>query len=230
MGPNDGAMDLKSTVDGDTMNRPRIILADERRFLREAFAALLAGHCDVVETVADGRELVAAVVARKPDVVVLETALPTLDGLEAGRQIKALVPQVKLIYLTESEGPDVAAEAFRAGGSGFLLKSSAGSELIQAIHQVTRGRVYITPAANRAPGVAARRDHYPRQTSVDLSPRRRQVLRLLADGYSMKQVARMLQVTPRTVAFHKYGMMQELGLRTSANLIRFAVERQLVSA
>jgi DNA-binding NarL/FixJ family response regulator len=212
------------------MNRIRIILADERRFLREAFAALLADHCDVVETVADGRELVAAAVARKPDVVVLETALPTLDGLEVGRRIKALVPQVKLIYLTASEGPDVAAEAFRAGASGFLLKNSAGWELVRAIDEVTRGRLYMTPAVKRGAGGATRGDPHVGSRSAELSPRRREVLRLLADGYSMKQVARVLKVTPRTVAFHKYGMMQELGLRTSAKLIRFAVERQLVSA
>jgi DNA-binding NarL/FixJ family response regulator len=220
----------KLTVGGGIMNRPRIILADERRFLREAFAALLADCCDVVETVADGRELVAATVARKPDVVVLETALPVLNGLEAGRQIKSLVPQVKLIYLTACEVPEIVAEAFRAGASGFLLKTSASSELVVAIDAVTRGRVYVTPAANRGADGASRNGNGPRTRNAELSPRRREVLRLLADGYSMKQVARVLKVTPRTVAFHKYGMMHELGLRTSAKLIRFAIERQLVPA
>jgi DNA-binding NarL/FixJ family response regulator len=213
------------------MNRPRVILADAYRLLREAFATELSAHCDVVETVADGRDLVAAAVALKPDVVVLETELPTLDGLAAGRQIKALAPQVRLVYLTDRETPNVVTETFRAGGSGVLLKSSAGSELVRAIDAVIRGRVYVSPAARRLSGCAAVPIHRRRPLpAAELSPRRRQVLQLLAEGYSMVQVARILKVTPRTVAFYKYGMRQAAGLRTGAKPIRFAFERHVVPA
>src|SRR5947209_5907409 len=123
------------------MDRPRVMLADDHRLLREAFTALLEPHCEVVGTVSDGRELLAAAAALKPEVVVPEIALPRLNGLDAGRQLKVLMPQVKLVFLTAGEDPELAAEAFRAGASGFLLKNSAGSELLQAIREVTRGRV-----------------------------------------------------------------------------------------
>jgi len=212
------------------MNRPRVMLADDHRLLREAFAALLEPWCEVVGTVSDGSELLASAAALKPDVVVLEISLPRLNGLDAGRRLKLLMPQVKLIYLTAIEDPETVTEAFRAGASGFLLKNSAGSELLQAIREVTAGRVYVTTLATQ--GTVALRPYAPglRKRNPGLSPRRREVPQLLAEGHSMKQVARILKLTPRTVAYHKYGMMEELGLRTSAKLIRYAVERRLVPA
>ena len=130
------------------MNRPRVILADDHRLLREAFAALLEPWCEVVGTVSDGSELLASAAALKPDVVVLEISLPRLNGLDAGRRLKLLMPQVKLIYLTAIEDPETVTEAFRAGASGFLLKNSAGSELLQAIREVTAGRGRITETSS----------------------------------------------------------------------------------
>jgi DNA-binding NarL/FixJ family response regulator len=206
------------------------MLAHDHRLLREAFTALLEPHCEVVGTVSDGRELLAVAAALKPDIIVLETAMSRLSGLDAGRQLKVAMPQVKLIFLTASEDPDLAAEAFRAGASGFLLKNSAGSELLQAIREAIRGRTYVTPLANQGAVGSVPRAPDLWKRNPGLSPRRREVLRLLAEGHSMKQVARILKVTPRTVAFHKYGMMEELGLRTSAKLIQYAFRRQLVPA
>jgi DNA-binding NarL/FixJ family response regulator len=217
-------------MDGNTMDRPRVMLADNHRLVREAFTALLEPHCEVVRTVSDGLELLTAAPALNPDVVILETALSRLNGLDAGRRLKGLMPQVKLIFLTASEDPDLAAEAFRAGASSFLLKNSAGSELLQAIREVTRGGRYVTPLGNR--GVVGPEPLPPRMRKRNhgLNPRRREVLQLLAEGHSMKQAARMLNLSPRTIAYHKYGLMEELGLRNSAKLIQYAIRRQLVPA
>src|SRR5690242_12153793 len=126
------------------MKRPRVLLADDHRLLREAFAQLLAADCDVVGAVADGRAVLAAAPELRPDVVVLDIAMPLLNGLDAARQLRRLMPDVKVIFLTVSEDPDLAAEAFRGGASGFLLKNSAASELLQAIQEVLRGRSYVT--------------------------------------------------------------------------------------
>jgi DNA-binding NarL/FixJ family response regulator len=206
------------------------MLADAHRILRAALAALLEPHCEVVTTVFDGRELLAAAATLKPDVVVLEIALPRLNGLDAGRQLKGLLPEVKLVYLTVSGDPDLAAELLQIGATGVLFKSSASSELLRAIREVSQGRVYVTPLANVETAGSGPHAPSPGKKSIGLSPRRREVLRLLAEGHSMKQVARKLSLSPRTVAYHKYGMMEELGLRTNAKLIQYAIQRELVPA
>ena len=129
------------------MPRPRVLLADDHRLVREAFAQLLEASCDVVGSVADGRALLAVAPQLRPDIVVLDIAMPLLNGLDAARQLKRLMPEVRLIFLTVSEDPDLAAEAFRAGASGYLLKNSAASELLQSIQEVLQGRSYVTPLA-----------------------------------------------------------------------------------
>ena len=134
------------------MRQPRVLLADDHRLLREAFAQLLQTECEVVGAVADGRALLDAAPDLRPDIVVLDIAMPLLNGLDAARQLKRLMPAVKVIFLTVSEDPDLAAEAFRAGASGYLLKNSAASELLQAIQEVYQGRSYVTPLATRRPG------------------------------------------------------------------------------
>src|SRR5919206_3449620 len=131
------------------MKRPRVLLADDHRLLREAFAQLLEPHCDVVGAVADGRALLAAAPVLRPDIVVLDIAMPLLNGLDAARQLLRVMPEVKVIFLTVNEDPDLAAEAFRAGASGYLLKNSAASELFLAIQDVYQGRSYVTPLATR---------------------------------------------------------------------------------
>src|SRR5262249_54140232 len=169
------------------MKRPRVVLADDHRLLREAFAHLLAPSCDVVGAVADGRALLAAAPELRPDIVVLDIAMPELDGLDAARQLRRLMPEVKIIFLTVSEDADLAAEASRRGASGYLPKTSAASELIKAIEEVFQGRSYVTPLATDGLIDAARHDPGPAKTYTP-SPRQREVLQLLTEGCSMKEV------------------------------------------
>jgi DNA-binding NarL/FixJ family response regulator len=209
------------------MGATRVLLADDHTLLLGAFEKLLAGECDVVGTVSDGRELLVAAQRLKPDVIVLDIGMPLLNGLEAGRQIKQMLPATKLVFLTMNEDSDLAAEAFRAGASGYLLKRSATAELVMAIREVVNGRSYVTPLVT-AGLVGSFMQPQERKPQHQLTPRQREVLQLLAEGYSMKQVANMLNVTPRTVQFHKYSMMQQLGIKSSAELIQFAVKQHIV--
>jgi DNA-binding NarL/FixJ family response regulator len=211
------------------MTRPRVLLADDHRLLREAFAALLQAECDVVGAVADGRALLELARELRPDVVVLDVAMPLLNGLDAARQLKQTMPDVKLIFLTVSEDRDVAAEAFRVGASGFLLKNSAASELLQAIREVHEGRSYVTPLATQGLVDSFLHKSEAPKGTAELSPRQREVLQLLAEGHTMKEIARLLHITPRTVAFHKYTMMETLGIKSSALLVQFALKQGLVS-
>jgi DNA-binding NarL/FixJ family response regulator len=210
------------------VKRPRVLLADDHRLLREAFVKLLEPDCDVVGAVADGRALLEAVPTLRPDIVVLDIAMPQLNGLDAARQLKHAMPDVKVIFLTVSEDPDLAAEAFRTGASGFLLKNSAASELLQAIRDVSQGRSYVTPLATRDVLDTLLRQPESSGGAYELSPRQREVLQLLAEGRTMKEIANILKITARTVAFHKYSMMQELGIKTSAELIQFAIKKRIV--
>ncbi len=206
----------------------RVLLADDHRLVLDAFERLLEPECDVIGKVTDGRALVAAVHDLVPDIVVLDVSMPNLNGIDAGRQIKRERRDIKLIYLTMNEDAEVAAEAFRAGASAFLLKRSAASELVEAIRSVMRGRSYVTPLVTHEllgsflhPSPEQPRGH-------ELTTRQREVLQLLAEGRSMKEVASVLNVTPRTVAFHKYQMMAQLSIKTTAELIRYAVAHHLV--
>jgi len=208
------------------MSATRVLLADDHTLLLGAFEKLLASECDVVGTVSDGRALVTAAQRLKPDVVVLDIGMPLLNGLEAARQIKAQLPGTKLIFLTMNEDSDLAAEAFRAGASGYLLKRSATAELLTAIREVVGGRSYVTPLVTA--GLVGSFMQPQEKKPLQLTPRQREVLQLLAEGYSMKQVADMLNVTPRTVQFHKYTMMRQLGIKSSAELIQFAVRQHIV--
>ena len=207
--------------------RARVLLADDHRLLCEAFAQLLKPTCDIVGAVADGRALLAAAADLRPDVIVLDIAMPLLNGLDAARKLRRQMPGIKLIFLTVNEDPDVAVEALRLGASGYLLKNSAAPELVEAIQEVMAGRSYITPLAKRNPG-------HRLSTSLDrkngeLSARQREVLRLLAEGRSMKQIASLLNISARTVAFHKYSMMKELGIQSSAELVQFALKLHIVA-
>ena len=209
------------------MSRPRILLADDHTLLLDAFKALLEPEFDVVATVVDGRTLLDECARLHPDVVVLDIAMPLLNGLDAGRQLRSRRDVPKLIYLTMNPNPDLASEALQFGASGYVLKSSAATELTQAIREALKGRSYITPliAGEVVGSLSGSRDGKP-----ELTARQREVLQLLAEGRSMKQAADILNVAPRTVAFHKYRMMEQLGLKTSAELIRFAVRASLVAS
>ena len=207
--------------------RPRVLLADDHALLVGAFEKLLAGECDIVGQVNDGRALVVAATKLQPDLIVLDISMPLLNGLEAGRQIKQQFRNIKLIFVTMNEDPDLAAEAFRAGASGYVLKRSAAAELTTAIREVMLGRSYITPLV--ATGLVGSLMHTDDPKSTDaLTSRQREVLQLLAEGNSMKQVAGVLNLTPRTVAFHKYRMMEQLKVKSTAELIQYAVKHHIV--
>ena len=210
------------------MGRPRVLLADDHELLLGAFEKLLSPECDVVGQVTNGRALVESAEHLKPDVIVLDISMPQLNGLEAGRKIKQSLRDVKLVFLTMNEDSDLAAEAFRAGASGYLLKRSAASELPKAIREVMQGRSYVTPLVTEGLVGAFMNAAAKRKPKRELTPRQREVLQLLAEGRSMKQVAALLDVTPRTVAFHKYKMMEQLNIRSNAELIQFAVTHHIV--
>jgi len=209
------------------MPLPRVLLADDHAILLGAFEKLLAAECDIVGQVSDGRALVAAAEELKPDLVILDIAMPMLNGLEAARQIKQRVRSVKLVFLTMNEDADLAAEAFRIGASGYLLKRSAASELLTAIREVMQGRSYVTPLITQ--GLVGSLQHADEHSpGHELTSRQREVLQLLAEGRSMKEVASVLNLTPRTVAFHKYRMMEQLKVKSTAELVQYAVKHHIV--
>ena len=209
------------------MGKPRVLLADDHTLVLGAFEKLLASDCEIVGQVSDGRALVAAAEQLKPDVIVLDIAMPLLNGLEAGRQIKQKLRNVKLVFLTMNEDADLAAEAFRSGASGYLLKRSAASELSIAIREVTQGRSYVTPLVTEGL-VGSLLNADERGPTQELTSRQREVLQLLAEGRSMKEVASVLNLTPRTVAFHKYRMMEQLNVKSTAELVQYAVKNHIV--
>jgi len=209
------------------MSRPRVLIADDHKLLVEAFVNLLEKEAEIVGTVLDGRALLKEAPRLKPDIIVLDISMPKLNGLEAAQQIKQIMPEVKLIFLTMHEDPDLAVEAFRVGASGYLLKSSAASELFRAVQEVSRGRAYVTPLIAQGMLESFAEGTGPRRVSK-LTARQREVLQLLAEGNTMKEVASILNIAPRTVAFHKYRMMETLGLKSNTELLRLAIEERIV--
>ncbi len=207
----------------------RVILADDHILMLDALRNLLEPEFEVVGTFADGRALVEAAPQLKPDVIVLDIGMPLMNGLSAGQRLKRLMPAAKLIYLTMNQDQDMAAEAFRLGANGYLLKHSAASELVDAIRQVVRGGSYVTPLMTEDV-VGSLTNHFKKLKSTNyLTLRQKEVLQLLAEGRSMKEAAFILNVSPRTVAFHKYTMMDHLHIKTSAELVQYAMSSQLVA-
>ena len=211
------------------MKRPRILLADDHKLMAEALQHLLETDFDVVATVSDGRALIKAAGELKPELVVVDIGMPLLNGLDAADQLKALQPDIKVVFLTQNREPRYAVEAFRRKASGYLLKDSAASELTTAIREALQGRSYVSPliaegmlnhALNQEPGDAGLRE---------LSGREREVLQLLAEGKSMKEVAAVLDISPRTVEFHKYRVMELLGVKTNAELVQYAIRHGLIA-
>lgn len=212
------------------MRLPRVILADDHTLVAEALHKLIAPHFDVLGIVTNGHELLKLATSLNPDVIVVDVAMPLLNGLEAGRQLKQKMPGVKLVFLTMNDDPELAVEAMKLGASGYLLKKSAASELLQAIDSALRGRSYVTPQIARGMQDCFIRNPQGKSSDRSITPRQRQVVQLLAEGKSMKEVADVLDVTPRTVAFHKYRLMQHLGLKTNADIVQFAIKNRLVVA
>jgi DNA-binding NarL/FixJ family response regulator len=208
--------------------KPRVAIVDDHTLIAEACRKLLEPASEVVGTFNDPRAFLAEAPALKPDVAVLDISMPGLNGLDAARELRRLLPKIRIIMLTMNEDPDVAAEAFRAGASGYLLKRSLGSELQDAVREVMSHRYYITPVLTRDLVGSLVHDPTSRKTVHRLTPRQREVLQLLAEGRSMKEAAAILHVSARTVAFHKYRMMEQLQVRSTAALIQFAVREGLV--
>ena len=211
------------------MAKTRILLADDHTFLLQACQKMLESEFDIPAVFTDGRSLVEKAPGLKPDVIIVDISMPLLNGLDAAKELKKLIPGVKMIFLTMYPDADLAREAISAGASAYLLKTSAASELIKAIHEALKGRVYVTPAIARAIQNSFVENPEPKFVSRELTPRQREVLQLLAEGRPMKEAAYILKVSTRTIAFHKYRMMEQLRLKSSAELIQFAVSQHLVS-
>lgn len=204
------------------------MLADDHKILVDAFRNLLEPHYDIVGTASDGRALLEAALQLRPDVVVIDIGMPLMNGLEAGLRLKEQMPTVKLIFLTMNQDPDLAVEAMRSGASAYLLKSSEVEELLRAIQMVLKGKSYVTPQIGRGMEKSFIKNPKVKGQAKILTPRQREVVQLLAEGKSMKEVASVLKVTPRTVAFHKYRVMEELNLGTTAELIQFAIKTRIL--
>ena len=211
------------------MKRPRVLLADDHQMLADALKSVIEPRCEVVGIVNDGRALLEAAAKLHPDIVVLDIGMPQLNGLDAGRLLKHSLPNVKLIFMTMLIDPYLVGESFRAGASAFLLKEAAASELTQAIDQVLKSGTYVTPRAVEGLTNISLRDPKDREHAPEPTPRQRQVIQLLAEGRSMKEVASELKITTRTVAGHKYAVMELLQLKTNADLVQYAIEHGIIS-
>jgi DNA-binding NarL/FixJ family response regulator len=197
--------------------------------LVDALKGVLEPRCDVVGTVGDGRALLEVAAKLQPDIIVLDIAMPRLNGLDAARHLKRTMPKIKLIFMTMNEDPDLVGEAFRAGASGFLLKKAAAFELMDAIEKVLKGGSYVTPSAADGQANISLREPKARDHVAEPTPRQREVIQLLAEGRSMKEVASLLQITKRTVAAHKYAVMDLLQLKSNADLVHYAIRRRIIS-
>ena len=212
-------------------NRLKLIVADDHTLVAEACKKMLETEYDVVATVADGHELIRVAATLKPHVIIIDVGMPLLNGLDAGRRVKKMLPSVKLVYLTMNHDADLAAEAFRSGASAYLLKTCAASELRVAVREVLNGMSYLSPAiAKDTVAVLLQQKTRSIENGDHLTDRQRDVLQLLAEGKSMKEVGSVLNLTTRTVAFHKYRIMEAIDARSNADLVRYAMERHLLVA
>ena len=212
------------------ITRSRILIADDHNLVAELCRNLLEPEFHVVGTVSDGRALVRAALELKPDVIIVDITMPILNGLDAGRQVKTMLPLVKLVYLTMNSDVDVAAEAFARGASGYLLKTCAAAEMVVAVRDVLRGKTYSkTLSRDTIDCLCWQRKNLVGEEER-LTDRQREVLQLLAEGKVMKEVGEILQMTVRTVAYHKYRMMEVLGAENDAELVKYAIRNHIVAA
>ncbi len=211
------------------MGRPRIVLADDHAVVREGLVRLLESTFDIVGAVGDGRTLLDEVQRLRPDVVVIDVGMPLLNGIEAATRIRHTVPAAKLLFLTQHSGKEYVEAAFRLGVGGYVLKSSAAAELVSAIHQVLGGHRFLSPQLRQRFGDPELLDGASGALfRTTLSPRQREVLQLIAEGKSLKEIAYHLNISIKTVEFHKAAIMDELGLRTTAELTRYALEHGII--
>jgi DNA-binding NarL/FixJ family response regulator len=204
--------------------RARILLADDHSLVAAGICKLLEAEFDLIGTVGDGRALVATAKSDPPDVILLDISMPILNGLEAARQIRSVLPNVKLIFVTVHSDNAYVMEAFRAGGSGYVLKRSAASELPAAIHEVLDGNLYVTPLIGNSAVEGFRNGNGHETRPPVLSGRQREVLQLVAEGYSAKEIAKLLSISSKTVEFHKGLIMKKLDLHSTAELTQYALQ------
>jgi len=211
-------------------NRPRILIADDHTLVADLCKQLLQPEFDVVGLLSNGHDLLRDAIDLKPNLVVLDIAMPILNGLDAGKQIKDALPGVKLVYLTMNADPELAVATFDMGASAYLLKTCAASELVLAVREVLRGKTYLSPTLQDSVNYLRWSQRAITNEAHRLTGRQRQVLQLLAEGKVMKEVGSILNMSTRTVAFHKYRVMELLGAKNSADLVRYAVRNHLVAA
>ena len=207
------------------MKRPRVLLADDHTLVLEGLRKILEPECDVVGSVEDGRSLLAAAEQLKPDIILLDVSMPLLNGVEAARMLRNAVPGAKVIFVTMHADATYVAGAFRAGASGYVLKRCASMELLNAIHQVLSGRAYVTPLIRK--DILAELPGWPLgsgEASGELTVRQREVVQLVAEGRPVKEIAAILNISSKTVAFHKANVMRRLGIRSTAELTKYALE------
>jgi len=213
------------------MNKPRVLLADDHTLVLEGFQKLLEAHCDLVGTAEDGRTLIEEAVRLQPDVVLLDISMPRLNGIDAAKKLKKHLPNAKLIFVTMHADAAYINEAFKAGASAYLLKRSAGKELVQAIQSVLNGNYYVTPLITKEVISSFLTPGQPRIPAADdLTARQREILQLVAEGFSAKEIAGQLKISHRTIEFHKAKIMELLNLHTTADLVKYAVAHGLVSS
>jgi DNA-binding NarL/FixJ family response regulator len=212
------------------MSRPRILIADDHKIVVEGLKKLLDPEFEIAGAVEDGRELVKAAEELRPDVIVADISMPNLNGIDAVRQIKKVHEEIKVVFLTMLPDVAYATSAFKAGAAGYVLKHSAPDELVMAIQTALQGRTYITPLiAGKLLQSYEEGRRGQDETVLPLTSRQREVLQLLAEGHSVKEIAAILNLSMKTVEYHKYQMMENLGIKTLAELIRYAVKQGIAA-
>ncbi|MGE5735921.1 MAG: response regulator [Acidobacteriota bacterium] len=219
---------LWDTMQDQSTIRSRVLIADDHSVVAEGLRSLLEKKYEVVGIVPDGRELLVQAPELKPDVIVLDIGMPLLNGLDAADRLLSSLPQIKFVFLTMNDDPNLAAAALKLGAVGYVLKHTAASELLKAVSEVLQGRSYVT-AKLRAENWAVRKAR-ARDFSKELTRRQQEVVQLLAEGRPMKEVAAILKVSAKTVMFHKYRIMQSFNLKNNADLVLFALKRHLISS
>jgi DNA-binding NarL/FixJ family response regulator len=211
--------------------KPRVLIADDHRLVVEGIVKIVEAECEIVGVVSNGREVIAAALEKKPDVILLDVTMPLLNGIEAARQIKRERPNIKIVFVTMQLNRDYVREAFEAGASGYVLKQAAASELMTAIQEVQEGRFFLSPMiSERYLENQVLAGKSPVKLFSSLTPRQREVLQLVAEGKHAKEIASLLYISVKTVEFHKKHLLTELSLRNTPELIRYAVEHGWVGS
>lgn len=213
------------------MKKPRVLLADDHTFVLEGFKKLLEDHCQLVGAVEDGRTLIETTLNLQPDLVILDISMPRLNGIEAAKKLKKQAPAVKLIFVTMHADMAYIDAAFRAGASGYLLKRSAATELMQAVQSVMNDKFYMTPLITKEVMTSFLNPTQTRLATIDdLTTRQHEILQLVAEGLSAKEIADQLKISHRTVEFHKTKIMEQLNVHSTADLIKYAMAHGFVTA